>query len=53
MSKFRGFKITLPINNLYPKLYVGGWYVFQQPFHYIPMTIGKIVVMDMWNLYLN
>lgn len=46
-------KTTLKIHKLHPKLYVGSWRILTQPFNYIPLTVGKVVVMDMWNIYLN
>lgn len=46
-------KDTLKIHHLRPKLYIGGWYIVDNPFNYIPLTVAYIVVMDMWNLYLN
>lgn len=44
---------VLKINSFRPKLYVGGWYHFYQPIHHIPLTFGKIVTIDMFNIYLN
>lgn len=38
---------------LYPKLYVGGWYRLKNPMHHVPMIVGRVVMMDMFNLYLN
>lgn len=37
----------------YLKIYIGGWYCLRNPFNYVPMTISKIIVIDMFNVHLN